>query len=396
MSRESSDSDSDPVRIGRMPDHEIDASKRQLQFVLPEKEQLSKYEKWKRKMWQLFDNPTSTRLALAISLFIMFLILLSTFNFLIETMPQWVKEPPPPFFYIEAVCIAVFTVEFSIRLWACPNKKKFWKGPLNVIDFLAIVPFYIELASGGGTGGLAVLRVIRLTRVFRIFKIGRYASSFLVVLKAISRSVDGFFLLLFFLSCGMILFSSFMWYAEQTGSEFEDDEWVYVGTFEDDNPNPYQSIPHTLWWSIVTITTVGYGDTFPVTPVGKAVAGLTFMAGILIIAFPITILGTKFSEAFEENKIEERQTNFIREHKHDDLEQRSELMFARVEGLGETIKELDILIGICKERYELLKKACEEAAAEGKFAATTEEEALLGERTVDSEQDIELSSFPAS
>lgn len=104
---------------------------------------------------------------------------------------------------------------------------------------------------------------------------------------AMVASLDALFLLLFFLVLGMVLFSSLLYFAEQTQEEFDEDleEWYYTDDSDDPGKlSPYQSIPHTLWWCIVTMTTVGYGDTFPITPLGKAVAGATMLLGLLVSA----------------------------------------------------------------------------------------------------------------
>eukprot|EP01094_Clydonella_sp_ATCC50884_P023931 TRINITY_DN5874_c0_g1_i1.p1 TRINITY_DN5874_c0_g1~~TRINITY_DN5874_c0_g1_i1.p1 ORF type:complete len:358 (-),score=52.05 TRINITY_DN5874_c0_g1_i1:52-1125(-) len=249
------------------------------------------------------------------SFFIIILIIVSVVMFMIETLPKFTKDPEPTFFYIETVIVAVFTFEFIMRIISAPDKVLFVLGVLNWVDFLAIAPYYIELAFVG-TPGLAWIRVLRLTRVFRIFKVGRYQYGFLLFYFTFKGSVETLFMGLVFILLGIILFGSFMYYAEQTEASFDDDCtcWIY----DDDSLNPggvspYQSIPHTFWWCIVTMTTVGYGDHFPITPLGKTVAGITFLSGLLIIAFPIAILGNKFLDLYLEQ--EERNKAEVRKRK---------------------------------------------------------------------------------
>eukprot|EP01104_Vermistella_antarctica_P001348 TRINITY_DN113_c0_g2_i1.p1 TRINITY_DN113_c0_g2~~TRINITY_DN113_c0_g2_i1.p1 ORF type:complete len:429 (+),score=112.02 TRINITY_DN113_c0_g2_i1:226-1512(+) len=374
----------------KMQKGDVLQSRVQLQFVEHDHGKMPGWLRFRKKTWKLFDDPTSSRGALVLSLTVMFFIFLSTINFVLETLPAFHDDTPLYFYIAEVISIAVFTIEFLVRLASTPDYRKFVKGVLNWIDFLAIVPFYIELLFAGGTGGLAVLRVIRLTRVFRVFKIGKYAQGFMVVLTAISRSLDGLFLLVFFLGLGMVLFSSVLWYAEQTRSTFEDDVneaddcwdlaegcvcpykykecWVYdEDLFNFVDPDPFQSIPHTLWWAIVTFTTVGYGDTYPSTPAGKATASVAFLCGILILAFPITILGTKFGEAFEENRKSTEYNDFVKEHKHDDLRARAELLHSRTIELGQTLREMEDLMMICRERYDMMLAAVIEASVQGSF-----------------------------
>jgi len=196
--------------------------------------------------------------------------------------------------------VACFTLEYAARYWSCPMpfpKGKFVIAPLNIIDVLAVLPYYITLAAGSFSG-ISVLRVIRLVRIFRLFKVGRYAKSLRIMAKALKNSIEGLFLLVFFLVLGVILFASIEYYAELVGCTYDDDleRWVYKPEWDEtESETPFQSIPHTMWWAIVTMTTVGYGDTFPITPYGKVAAAITMLGGIIIIAFPVAIISDNFS-----------------------------------------------------------------------------------------------------
>mmetsp|Transcript_3701 Transcript_3701/g.13078 ORF Transcript_3701/g.13078 Transcript_3701/m.13078 type:complete len:411 (-) Transcript_3701:715-1947(-) len=256
----------------------------------------------RNRIWIFLDVPQSSKLALAWAMFIMFLIILSAVAFCVETFPTFTANPRPAFFYIETVVVIIFTIEFLGRLITCPSKVQFAKGWLNWVDFLAIAPYYVELVVPGGPG-LAWVRVLRLTRIFRLFKLGRYQEGFLLFYLTFRASIETMFLGVVFLLIGMVLFSSFLFYAEQTYSHFDEDneEWYYDDdTILAGSLSFFQSIPHTFWWCIVTMTTVGYGDTYPISPLGKLVGGLTFLAGLAIIAFPIAILGGTFLDLYLE------------------------------------------------------------------------------------------------
>lgn len=258
--------------------------------------------KLRNKLWIFLDVPQSSRLAFVWAMFIMFLIILSAVAFCVETFPTFTANPRPAFFYIETVVVLIFTVEFLARLITCPSKVQFAKGWLNWVDFLAIAPYYVELVLPGGPG-LAWVRVLRLTRIFRLFKLGRYQEGFLLFYLTFKASIETMFLGVVFLLIGMVLFSSFLFYAEQSYSHFDEDEeeWYYDDdTLLAGSLSFFQSIPHTFWWCIVTMTTVGYGDTYPISPLGKLVAGITFLAGLAIIAFPIAILGGTFLDLYLE------------------------------------------------------------------------------------------------
>jgi len=98
---------------------------------------------------------------------------------------------------------------------------------------------------------------------------------------------------------GLIFFSTLLFYAEQLQEDFDRSEREWVYNDHSDKPgkvSPFQSVPHTLWWCVVTMSTVGYGDTYPITPTGKLVAGFTMLIGVLILAFPVGVLSVKFGE----------------------------------------------------------------------------------------------------
>jgi hypothetical protein len=135
-------------------------------------------------------------------------------------------EPPPvdwtsPFFIVEVFCITWFTFEFVMRFTMCPNKVTFCKQFLNIIDLMAILPFFVNLLlseeSGGSGMQFAVLRILRLVRVFRIFKLSRHSVGLQILGKTFSASVQEFCLLIFFLCIAVVLFSSGIYFAEGAG-----------------------------------------------------------------------------------------------------------------------------------------------------------------------------------
>jgi hypothetical protein len=151
---------------------------------------------------------------------------------------------------------------------------------------------YLEKIGGAGFQSLTVFRVIRLARVFRLFKTSRYSSYMQIMGAALVKSGDAFGLLLFFIGIAVVIFSSLMYYVERGA---ENEQGVFIRE-EDGRPTPFDSIPATFYWCIVTMTTVGYGDVVPLTPWGKLIACVAMICGILIIALPITILGQNFTE----------------------------------------------------------------------------------------------------
>jgi len=150
---------------------------------------------------------------------------------------------------------------------------------------------------------LFVFRVLRLFRIARLFKFNRYFSGGALIFEAFGLSTGPLILLLFSILLTCIFFSSFMFYAEQTVSTFDMNttEWRYA----DGMWSPFQSIFHCFWWCIVTITTVGYGDIYPHSTLGKIIASFTMVCGILMLAFPLTIIASNFSELYGAKKRKE-------------------------------------------------------------------------------------------
>merc|ERR1711871_206140 len=185
------------------------------------------------------------------------------------------------------------------------NTLSYCSQALNIVDIVAILPWYIAQATGSSGGGVAVLRVLRLVRVFRIFRVGKYATGAHMVLKCLSQSLPALSILFFVSALMSVLFSSGMYFAEGTVFSVHE-HWlqngypngVYVRPHASgigEEPSPFRSIPSAFWWFFTTTTTVGYGDFFPTTTAGKIVGMLNFLAGIILIALPVTIIGGNFS-----------------------------------------------------------------------------------------------------
>eukprot|EP01063_Lacrimia_lanifica_P006575 TRINITY_DN1406_c0_g1_i1.p1 TRINITY_DN1406_c0_g1~~TRINITY_DN1406_c0_g1_i1.p1 ORF type:complete len:808 (+),score=220.19 TRINITY_DN1406_c0_g1_i1:211-2634(+) len=248
--------------------------------------------------------------SLVVNLALAALILVSVVLFVVKSLPEHHDETEysSPFYIIEATCIAIFTIEFICKVVSCPNLKRFMLDPYTMIDVVSILPFYIDLIlSGAGSGdvNLIFLRVIRLMRIFKMFKLGKYSRPFRMVLLVLINSVDALFLLVFLLFMSVILFSSLMWIAEQSDSHFDNStrHWRRA----DGRISPFQSIPHTFWWCMCTLTTVGYGEDgqYPVTDWGKVVAGMTIVVGLFVMAFPVILISYNYGAMVAQQEAEE-------------------------------------------------------------------------------------------
>ena len=283
--------------------------------VIPEPKKALPKNKLQAQIWSLFEYPDTSNSARTIALFSCAIVLLSIVLFCIETLPVFQEKGEDGktkdhrvFFTIEAVCIAWFTIEYAVRFLSSPNKCRFLIEVLNIIDLVAILPFFISFGLSGqnsNVSSMAVLRAVRLVRVFRIFKLSRYSTGLQILGMTLRASMGELGLLVFFLSVGVVLFSSAVYYAEI-----------------DDEDGLFRSIPHSFWWAIVTMTTVGYGDMYPKTFVGKLVGCLCACTGILAIALPVPVIVSNFEHFY--SKTQRRESGDTAENK-EKIEKRNRL-----------------------------------------------------------------------
>ncbi|XP_063682144.1 potassium voltage-gated channel subfamily A member 2-like isoform X3 [Bolinopsis microptera] len=258
------------------------------------------------RIYDLLENPETSLAAKIFSWVSMILIVFSVGTFIAETMPEYKDDLRRPwqetttgifFFSFETCCIIFFTIELLGRFTTCPKKKKFARNKLNIIDLISIVPYYIELiipkkedANGdlNSIGSLVILRVLRLFRVLRIFKLSRHSKNMIAFGIALRSSLAELLSLGLFLSIDVVVFASALYYCEM----------------DPDAENPttkFDSIPASCWWAVVTVTTLGYGDMYPETPLGKVLGTFCVFSGILVIAFQMPIMVAKFTWTFMQN-----------------------------------------------------------------------------------------------
>ena len=187
------------------------------------------------------------------------------------------------FFYVECVCNAWFTFELFIRFLSCPDILHFIRSSVNIIDFIATLSFYIDLGLSHLASHLEnadVLEFFSIIRILRLFKLTRHSSGLKILLQTFRASAKELMLLVFFLVLGIIIFASLVYYAERIAP----------------NPdNDFNSIPLGLWWALVTMTTVGYGDMVPKTYLGMFVGAMCAMAGVLVVALPVPVIVSNFA-----------------------------------------------------------------------------------------------------
>lgn len=239
-------------------------------------------------LWDFFDFPQPMQLQL-IGYLSVAIICLSIFLFCLKTVPGWRKSiiqnttihlpnnktdwyldkvstvPYDEFQIIETICNIWFTFELVMRFISCPSKIAFSKSIVNIIDFTATLSFYIDsllpsiLQSTTQQPGLQhtntdILEFFSIIRIMRLFKLTRHSAGLKILVQTFRASAGELLLLVFFLCLGIVIFASLIYYAERIQT----------------NPdNDFNSIPLGLWWALVTMTTVGYGDLIPKTYLGK-------------------------------------------------------------------------------------------------------------------------------
>ncbi|WP_179376752.1 ion transporter [Winogradskyella wichelsiae] len=215
--------------------------------------------------------------------FIQFLIILSVITFSIETLPDLKPQTRVVLKAIEAFCVIVFTFEYLARIYVADHKPKFIFSFFGIVDFLAILPFYLSFGID-----LRSLRLLRMFRLFRLFKLVRYNKAMRHFAKAMRLAKEQ--IILFMMITLMLIY------------------FTAVGIYYFENeaqPEHFSSIFSSLWWSIVTLTTVGYGDVYPITIGGRVFTFFMLLIGLGVVAIPTGIISSSLTKAIEPNEEEE-------------------------------------------------------------------------------------------
>lgn len=215
--------------------------------------------------------------------FILSLIILNVLALVMSTVDSIYQSMPNVFDYFEVFSVLVFTVEYGLRIWCCTENPRFAgaiRGRikylfsfLGLVDLLAILPFYLPIA----VGDYRFLRTIRLFRIFRLFKLARYSIALTSLQNVVYKRKEELFSTILVVFLMLLWSSSIMYYAES-----------------DAQPEAFSSIPMTMWWGVATLTTVGYGDVYPVTTTGKLLGAVVAILGIGIFALPAGIISAAF------------------------------------------------------------------------------------------------------
>ena len=226
-------------------------------------------------------------------IFIVTLITLNIIAVILATVEKIDLQYKYYFRIFEIFSVTIFTIEYLLRLWTCTINKnirnsltgriKYIFTPFAIIDVLAILPFYLPMIIHLD---LRFIRAVRLFRLFRLFKMGRYSKAISMLKKVLKEKKEELIIVIFLVFLLLIIFSSLMYFIEKEAQ-----------------PEAFSSIPEAMWWGIITLTTVGYGDVYPITPLGKILGALIAFLGIGMFALPAGILGSGLVEIVREKEM---------------------------------------------------------------------------------------------
>jgi voltage-gated potassium channel len=247
----------------------------------------------RHRLFQVLEAPgPDDRLGHAVQLGLIALIILNVIAVMVDSVEDLSAAWGRQLWGFEVLSVAVFTVEYLLRFWVVPGHARFQRPilgriryiltPLALVDLVAILPFYLPMLM---PTDLLFIRVLRLMRLMRLLKIGRYSES-VRLLVAVVRDRRGELVATFVIVAILVVLASGLMYLVE----------------RDAQPQAFSSMPATMWWAVATVTTIGYGDMYPITPVGKVLAGFVAILGIGLFALPAGILGSGFVEKYYEKR----------------------------------------------------------------------------------------------
>ncbi|XP_042631394.1 potassium voltage-gated channel subfamily G member 4-like [Cyprinus carpio] len=295
--------------VAELERREEERRQRNMQLGPPVEE--TRYRKFMNDLRDMVENPQSGLPGKMFACLSVLMVAVTVISLCISTMPDLREEENRGvcsqkcyhMFIVETVCVGWFSMEFLLRFVQADSKLAFLRGPLNIVDAMAILPYYVSLIvdenptseherPSGGKGYLdklgLVLRILRALRILYVMRLARHSLGLQTLGMTVRRSTREFGLLMLFLCVAVTLFSPLVHLAESELTGAQD----------------FSSIPASYWWAIISMTTVGYGDMVPRSIPGQVVALSSILSGILIMAFPATSIFHMFSRSYQELKQE--------------------------------------------------------------------------------------------
>jgi voltage-gated potassium channel len=249
--------------------------------------------KIRKRVFEILEAPRAgDHTARFVGATLVLIILLNVAAIMLVSVESVRKEWHPWFRAFETFSVAVFTLEYVLRMWVVTGhaayrrpvlgRLRYAVTPLALIDLAAFLPFYIPRVL---PVNMLFVRVLRLLRLMRVMKLGRYSESVRTLAAVIRERKEELAAALLLLVILMVVAASTMYMIEHEAQ-----------------PDRFTSIPASLWWAVCTLTTIGYGDMYPVTSLGKFLAGVIAIMGIGLFALPAGILGSGFVEKLHERR----------------------------------------------------------------------------------------------
>ena len=246
-----------------------------------------------RKILELFEHPHTSNAAHILAIFSMTAITISVLIGIVQSFPSIEQEHymfkvqlQDLWFVLDLVLNCWFAFELLVRFGVSPNKRMFVKSTRNIVDLIVVLPFFLVIAFDNPQGDLVpLLQVLRMFRILRMFKAFHYSRSLRIVIYCAIASLHELSLLVLCLSVMVVLTSSLLYYAETNSNK----------------DTPFTSVPATFWYSIQTLTTVGYGDMVPVTPEGKLISAFGAILGVLTMTLPVLTFVSNFNNIYSNN-----------------------------------------------------------------------------------------------
>ncbi len=245
-------------------------------------------------VYKILDRPEKGNLlGQIVNWLILTLILLSTLAVILESISGISKTYNHYFRLFNTFTIIVFTIEYLLRLWSSPVNEKYAGrfgrvryafSFMAIVDLLAILPFYLPLII---PIDLRFIRTLRMMRLFRLVKLVRYSDAIQDYVQVVKRRKEHLIIIISTILVFLVLISGVMYIVEHEAQ-----------------PSKFTNIPETMWWAVCTMTTVGYGDVYPITNLGKLLSGIISILGIGLFAIPAGILSSGFIEVLQERKKE--------------------------------------------------------------------------------------------
>lgn len=247
---------------------------------------------FKRKLFLVLDDHKSRKPLNRLFHGLLFtLIIISSLLLIIESVSSVSKAFSVYFYFLEVLTMVFFSVEYLMRVYTCTElssykhpifgRLRYVFTPLMLIDILSIIPFYLIIFSSNYSG----FYIFSIFRVLRLFKAIRYVNAFKIIGKVFYIQREQLLVSFIFIIFVFVFASSIIYIAEK-----------------DAQPDKFSDIPSAMWYTIATITTVGYGDVYPITTIGKVTGGLISMTGLLLFAIPTSILTSGFLKISQQTR----------------------------------------------------------------------------------------------